>query len=704
MGRVRGWLYGADAGVTDRRADIQGLRALAVTAVLVNHVWPAQLPGGYVGVDVFFVVSGFLITSHLLKELTRSDRIDLRQFYARRIRRLLPAAFLVLIVSGVMVRLVLQYPRWVRNGAEIAASALYVENWFLAARSVNYSALNDAASVSQHYWSLSVEEQFYLLWPVLLLALWWLARKTSLSRIGTTVAGMAVVVVGSMGLSVWWTAWNPASAYFATPVRFWEFGLGALLALVMVVVAASTRRSGPAEVLCQLLAIIGFAMVVWSAWSYSAVTAFPGWRALVPALGTALVILTGGLGTTMWHSVVTSLRPVQYVGDISYSLYLWHWPIVVLAPFVLGKTVGPWDKVGIALLAVVLAGLTKAFVEDPCRRLPWLQERSRRTYVSMLAGMALIGVACSALVVNERMIESAPVVNLSADTVPTCVGPYALLDADQCPDVVGPSDDPIMTESANAYWAVPDDPQCSDVTRVLGRTDRVCDYSTGADPVKVLLIGDSHAQQWQYAILPLAKKYQWNLVMTYDGACPTVDSGYVGYRGTPATADKVTECTTWREAERDYAAQDGTSIVFISFFGREEQIDDGTGRPQMDQYVDGLTSYAQPFLASGADVYVLGDPPMNSAVRDPDCVILHQRDPAFCAVPRDIAQPPDPMLEAADASQGTIVGIDTTDLFCDQARCYAVVGGVTVYYDADHLNRQYVALLSPAIEDQLRRR
>ena len=699
-GKLAGLLYGPLESRGDHRADIQALRALAVGAVLVNHVWPSRLTGGYVGVDVFFVISGFLITTHLLKELRATDRISLKQFYARRIRRLLPAALLVLAIAAVGARLFFPFSRWQRNGLEIASSALYVENWFLAARSVNYSALNDAASVAQHYWSLSVEEQFYLLWPLFLIGLWWLTRHRPNRQTRVGLLGMGLVITASLAFCVWYTITHPAPAYFATPTRFWEFGLGGVLAFLNLHGPRSDTPGMVKSLLAQLSAMLGFAMVVWSATSYTSATLFPGFKALVPTVGTALVIQAGTILPRPWHGLVTSLRPIRYVGDISYSLYLWHWPLVVLTPFALGHTLGRWDKLAVAAVSIVLAGLTKKFVEDPCRHWSWLQVRSRRTYMSMAIGMLVVCLVSLGLIWNQRHIEHTLPTATPPNPADICAGPNALHNLGSCPNAFGPAGNPVMTEEINAYFPVPTDPRCSTIDRI-GREDTMCDFSTGPDPVQVLLLGDSHAQQWQYAIIPLAEQLHWKLYFSYFGACPTADVAYVGYRGSIATSDEVTKCVSWRNTMRDLAATDGTDIVFISFFAREERVDDGSGRDAIAQYTTGLNSYVAPLISAGADVYILGDPPLNSSVRDPDCAILHASNPIACAVARDIAQPPDPLIEAARASGGMITGIDLTDSFCDEDNCYVVVGGVPVYYDLDHLNRQYVALLSPFIGDYI---
>jgi peptidoglycan/LPS O-acetylase OafA/YrhL len=262
------------------RTDIQALRAVAVLAVVVNHLSAGWLTGGYVGVDVFFVISGFLITGHLDKEIADTGRVRLGAFYARRVRRLLPAALLVLGVSVVAAYFLLPYPRWAAIANEAVAGATYWENWLLAARSVDYSAANAQASLSQHYWSLSVEEQFYLVWPLLLLLLCLFRRR--LARI----AGVALVGAASLAFSVYYTSVSPKEAYFVTPARVWEFALGALVAL------AASRLVLP-RVAAEVASFVGFVLIIGSAALYDHNLPFPGYVAAVPAVGTALVIVAG---------------------------------------------------------------------------------------------------------------------------------------------------------------------------------------------------------------------------------------------------------------------------------------------------------------------------------------------------------------------------------------------------------------------------
>ncbi|TDD63977.1 acyltransferase, partial [Jiangella aurantiaca] len=268
------------------RPDVEGLRAVAVLLVLAYHAGLPLVSGGFVGVDVFFVISGFLITGLILREVESTGRLRLGRFYARRIRRLLPATAVVLAATAALTIVLLPPLRWPAIAGDIAVSATYVVNWRLASESVDYLTAEDAPSPVQHFWSLAVEEQFYLLWPVLIIALvWWHRRRRgapSLRR--TLLAGLAVVAVPSLAWSVHLTAASPGAAYFVSTTRAWELAAGAALAI-----GARRLERLPAWV-ASALAGGGLAAVGWAALTYDATTPFPGAAALVPVLGTAAVV------------------------------------------------------------------------------------------------------------------------------------------------------------------------------------------------------------------------------------------------------------------------------------------------------------------------------------------------------------------------------------------------------------------------------
>ena len=318
------------------RPEIQALRAAAVLLVVICHLWPAALPGGYVGVDVFFAISGFLITSLLLREIDRTGRLSLSAFWARRARRILPAALATVLFCAVATAIFVPINLWPQFFAELRASTAYVQNWQLASTAVDYFAASDLPSPVQHFWSLSVEEQCYLVWPVLLV----IAVAVSRSRPARLRRRMLVIAIAaptllSLAFSLSQTRSNPQAAYFVTPTRVWEFGAGALLALLPPVDRAPALFH-------SVLSWVGLGAIAVAAIAYSSTTAFPGHAALLPVLG-ALAVMQAGVPTHRWApSAAMQLRPVQYLGDISYSVYLWHWPLIVLAPFVIDQQAPPW--------------------------------------------------------------------------------------------------------------------------------------------------------------------------------------------------------------------------------------------------------------------------------------------------------------------------------------------------------------------------
>ncbi|MCS3842106.1 acyltransferase family protein [Microbacterium sp. AK031] len=683
------------------RTDIQALRALAIMLVVLNHLWPTRLTGGYVGVDVFFVISGYLITGHLIGEVARSGSIRLGAFYARRIRRLLPAAFLVLLVSLVLVVILLPYPRWERNAWEIAASAGYVENWFLAAMSVNYSALNDAASAVQHYWSLSVEEQFYIFWPILLLAATAIAvrierKRPRQSGTGRWMVAIAVVVLG-VGLlsgiaSIVFTLASPSQAYFATFTRGWEFAVGGAVAVL-----ARRIRLTPSS--ANILSIVGFGAIAFSAFTYDQTTSFPGYAAALPVLGTAAVIAAGCNQVTLWHARVTTIRPIQWVGNVSYSLYLWHWPLIVVAPFVIGSEATTLSKLAVLVTSLALAAVTKRLVEDNGQRWRAWHRSTRAALVGMLAGMVVVAIAVSAVIIVAQARLGAQE-DASAIERDVCAGPAATAPGADCDDPFGPADNVVMTPR-NAYYIAPE--ECGEFLPILAygdtRTTHRCDFSDGRqDALEVWLVGDSHAQQWQGAVFDIARDRGWVVTTSYMGGCPVADVEFVGFRAEWGPPD-IERCRDWSHALNEEILGNSPDLVLTAMASRQQLLADGNGTSKDDQMVAGMLAYWEPWAVNGTRVLAIADPPFNAEVRSPECVLFNPSDPETCARPRAEAQPPDPVLEAdARTDVSSIRALDVTDSFCDAQLCYAVVGKTPVYFDADHLNLDFAKGMRPQLE------
>lgn len=682
------------------RKDVQALRALAIAAVVLNHLWPTRFPGGYVGVDVFFVISGYLITGHLLKEVVATGGIKLGAFYARRIRRLLPAALVVLAVSAVLVWLFLPYPRWERNAAEIAASAGYVENWLLAGLSVNYSALNDTASIAQHYWSLSVEEQFYLVWPALILFVLWVMTRW---RIRTTRSRalwwvLVTVFVLSLSLSVWFTQVEPTQAYFVTFTRAWEFAAGGLIALM------GTRVRMP-RAAANIAALAGFALIAVVVFAYGPDTPFPGVAALAPVVATSAIIAAGNGHARLLPSIVTDRRSVQWLGGVSYSLYLWHWPLIVIAPFVLQSELSVAARVGLLAAVLVLAGATKILIEDPGRDWSYWKSSTRRSVALMLGAMVVVFALSGALFLGFAVRSSA-----DAPTAPvatgSCDGPSAIANAQECPDALGPAVTPYMTKR-NEYFFYPDQCGTTQPDANLGEAVPVivCDFTNSAQTAHdVWVVGDSHAQQWQGAIFELAREHRWRVTLAYRGHCPPADVAYVGFRALLPEAE-VSGCREWSRAVSAAVQQAQPATVFTAMAARQYLLaDDGSGRSLLAQFEDGLLTDWAAWADAGIRVFAIADPPFNGEVRDPDCALVNSSDPRACSRPRAEAQPDDPVVSAVERAMSRQISlIDLTDFFCDVDQCFSVVGGVPVYYDADHLNLVYVRMLAPHFEAQMAR-
>jgi len=503
------------------RPEIQALRALAVGIVVVYHLWPSRLPGGFVGVDVFFAISGFLITAHLLREAVSTGRVSLPQFWARRARRLLPASLLVLVASAVATLVWVPAAQWVQFFREIAASALYVQNWELATNAVDYLAADNDPSPVQHYWSLSAEEQFYIVWPILILIALWFASKRSATakRIAIGVV-LGVVVVASLALSIWMTETNPAQAYFVTPTRAWEFGLGGLLAIV----AGGISRAPHA--LRAIVSWLGLAAIVLAAVVYSGETPFPGYQALLPVLGTLAVIWAGSPDRRWSPAYLASVRPIQWLGDVSYSVYLWHWPLIVIVPFMLDRDLSGPLRVAILAVTLVLAWASKRYVEDPFRTGRFLSARKPRwTFVATAAAMVVVVGFGGAVVVTQQ--QQAAAIEAETEQVleeaPECFGaPAGIQDnADACADFtlggrVIPSKAVFSSERPEIY---------SEECRTLETESEVKDCVFGAEDSEttVALVGDSHAAQWFPALEKLADDQGFTLHVFFKSGCPYMD-------------------------------------------------------------------------------------------------------------------------------------------------------------------------------------
>ncbi|WP_426298596.1 acyltransferase family protein [Arthrobacter sp. R-11] len=692
------------------RADIQALRALAVTAVVVNHLWPQLLPGGYVGVDIFFVISGFLITRHLVEELRGTGKVRLARFYGRRMRRLLPAALLVAVVSIAASWLIQPYSRWLDVAWETLAAVFYGENWLLAAKSIDYSADHEMATPVQHYWSLSVEEQFYLVWPLLLAGAFLLAlriRKTPLPLLSAT---MGTVFVLSLAYSVYFTVSSKNEAYFVTTTRAWEFAAGGLIALATFALAGrgaqerELMRPAAPRLWMGLLAGAGAVALVVSLAVFDEQTLFPGAMALVPVLGTGAIVLSGSvLGRSALPAV--GFRPVQALGDISYSLYLWHWPMIVLAVPLLGHDLRTREKLVIGAASIVLAALTKRFVEDPGRSRLFRNRKARVSILSGFGAMALAGAMAIGMVFSAGHAEQLQQEQLALLAKSPCYGAASLSEGASCPGKYGPPNALNIGKAESPYFAVSGCRSATDQIRVQGVPYlQDCDYSRGKKDAKtVWFIGDSHAEHWKVAFFDLARKQQWKVRLSLAGGCSLADVRRVAFMDAPRLDEKSqSRCLDWSGQVSDKIMEQRPDLVVASTFSVKETIDDGTGRDQLSQYRSSVERRIAKWGQNGTRVIIVRDSPLTLGKSTPNCVINNKGNALACATQRNKALVADPTAKAvSDLGHANLKVLDLSDQFCDDARCYAVTGGLFVFFDNNHLSKSYVESLAPVFERRL---
>lgn len=681
------WLNGevSDTTTAQRpfRVEVQALRAAAIAAVIVYHFWPGRLPGGYLGVDVFFVISGFLITSHLLAELESTGRVSFGAFYSRRARRILPAALLVLAACLALTLALGSVLEWQASIGQIMASTLFVQNWWLAIAAVDYLGATADPTLVQHYWSLSVEEQFYLLWPAVLLGLYVVARRASAAPKRTViVGGLAVIAVLSFASWMLLAATDPAVGFFHTAARAWQFAAGGLLAAVGT---ARTLRPG----LRVGLGMLGWALIALSTLLTSGDALVTAAVALLPVVGAALVIAAGVPQSPSWWGRVLSLPPIRVLAEISFAAYLWHWPVLLVAEQLAREPLSTPVRLGLVALTLVLAWATTRWVENPVRFGSAMRAaRPRTVLVASGAAIALVVTpAISALTAFERVVAvtvpaAAPTPADSAATERLCVGAEALDSNADCVD--GPYSTLVPNPlDATGPVSVLHDMGCANRLREPGFL--FCEFGDTSSTIDVALIGDSKAMKMFPAMERLAIENGWRLVVYAKGAC--------AYRLPDAPTDDAT-CTEFRErltAELDRAgAWDLVVTTAATLRG-----------PVTEDEVAAVRAAWAPLRDNGVPIAVIRDNPWvgNDAAQ---CVLDNLDDLSACDLDRESALRRDVQVVAARGLDDVIT-IDLSDFYCPNDRCPMAIGGVLVYRDANHVNDEYTRTLAPYIAPRLER-
>ncbi|GAA2530197.1 acyltransferase family protein [Microbacterium mitrae] len=571
-------------------------------------------------------------------------------------------------------------------------------NWVLAGDAVDYLARDNEPTIVQHYWSLSVEEQFYLVWPVLLVAvcliLAVLARRRGKRSAAGRMTGLmifaSILIVVSLAYSIWTTHFWPSRAYFDTFARAWEFAAGGLLAMVVARFPAAIEkfRASHAVSTLGLPMLIGMAMILGSALLIDSATPFPSFWAAVPVVGALLVIL-GGMPSGRFLARITGARIVQFFGDISYSLYLWHWPIIIGFGQLAARKHSVLEGIAIFVIAVLLAWMTKVAVEDPVRK----YGRARKSSWSALglaATGAIVLVVASTVVVTQRAEAAAQQQEQRAESLVQtdgCVGANATLGNGECltPFDVTPGASPVPAEQdLNPDWCL----------TWFDEDWRSCTFGDDSAPAAqtVAIVGDSHAAALTNPFGDWLADEGYKLETFTRFGCPALSPTPIGLRAqTPETEQA---CATWSERVIDELVQrDDILLVIFTSFESAYATPEEPGAVQLTSanIVESLSAVA----ASGKQVVLLRDFASTGAVDVPTCVAAAADPASECSVPLDIGYPATPFDEAIEALGNQIRVVSPRPATCDESACYAVVGDVLVYADDNHVSESFAKSLMP---------
>ncbi|MGD0632000.1 MAG: acyltransferase family protein [Terracidiphilus sp.] len=642
------------------RPDIEGLRGLAVVLVVAYHATPRRFHGGFIGVDVFFVISGYLITGLLVREIEKTGRLSLAGFYARRARRLLPSSALVFLFTIVACALFLSPLQQYRLGTSGAYTALYASNFWFLHQSTDYFAPAIATNPFLHTWSLAVEEQFYLVWPAIVL----LGMRGLRSR-RTLLAVMILITAASLAVCVWFSTRLAPVAFFSPFARAWEFSIGGI-ALLM-----APFESRIPSALRAVGSWLGIAAILASATLLQDQVGWRGWHALLPVLGTAAILL--GRAPRSGAAILLELSPVQWTGRVSYVWYLWHWPLLAIVQAMNEEATFSQRLHQIVLCvagSLVLAAITHYLVENPVRFSRYLAPRRALS----LAGVGLVTLltAGTAIAWQHSAVQAAR--SLQGGRVLK-----ALEDTNQasstCPSV-----------------------------GLLGADVVECASGDPASKLTVVLFGDSHAGQWFPAFQEIANQRGWRIILLRKPACPTARLTTFSI----ALNRPYSECDAWREAAMKRIIALRPAAVVIA--NRQLQnFSPGLKGPD-DTWREGSRKTLETLDSAGITTVLLRDTP-SPGFDIPDCM---SGDTSWWARKHASGRNPCTVVRAKALNEGIFHAeqeaaaglqhvsiLDLSDLFCDAALCPPMKNGLLVYSDESHISEPFARSIAAAVGGRL---
>jgi peptidoglycan/LPS O-acetylase OafA/YrhL len=682
----------AEAGTApgDRRfrPDIQGLRAVAVALVVLYHAGFTGLSGGYVGVDVFFVISGFVITGLLLREHATLGRTSLLGFYGRRSRRIIPAATLVIVATVLMAYARLGIVFGNTTAGDARWTAVFLANFHFASIGTNYLTAQRPPSPLLNFWSLAVEEQFYLVYPTIFLLI--AALRTRWSLRTKLAIGLLVIIAASFALSVTQTASDPTVAYFSPLTRAWELGIGALVAVSTNRLLTLRKSFG------LVLTWIGLAGIIYGAVAFNSHTPYPGSWVAIPVVGAAMVIAGGASVPPCGAEWVLKRGPFQWVGKLSYSIYLWHWPLLVIAAEAAGKTALPFHR-NLVWLAVALAAAAVSFrlVENPIRHAAFRRHPRWGPIGLGVVLMALsVGVATVELAVHSQPAPVAAAASghatrsdeaAEADVRAVVRDSTKIrkLPADLVPSLGGASYD----------WGGPPPPCWPSI----GQTSiPACVFGDQTASRTMVLYGDSHAAMWFRAMNLIGADSHWKLIYLGKGDCPADSLPYGNPSGIGRSGGTYAQCNAWHQFAINRIRKLHPDLVVITQEVRSKP--DGQSYSRQ-QWQEGLEKTISLLGVPAKRIVILGNVPLLPK-SPPECLSLHPDDVQACSgVPPVFEDGSNKGEEAAAAHSGARY-VNVTDWFC-ATRCSPVIGKYQVYFDDFHITATYSLYLERVLGDAL---
>lgn len=693
------------------RLDVQGLRTVAVLLVVVDHLfgWPR---GGFIGVDVFFVISGFLITGLLLREFDKTGRISFTKFYERRLRRIVPVATLVLVLTCVASTAVFSATRAAGVRLDALWAFLFAANWRFGIVGTDYFAADSPPSPVQHYWSLSVEEQFYFVWPAVILVIGLLVAKRSWSskaKRNITAGVMGAITLASFAWALSESANDPTWAYFSTFTRVWELGIGALVAITATTLGRIPEKLRPP------LAWIGLLAIAVGAFTITESSGFPAPGAALPVLGTALVIAAGIGGPTRFLQPITN-RVSVYIGDISYSVYLWHWPIIVILGSLMEASLHYY--LGVLFLTFGLSVASYHLFEDPIRKSNWPRRKSRNkksTRTAMSQGTKLAGTGALVLATVGAVIAgttpAAPVTSIPSDILaaPAATAAVGASTSDRGPEQQAltqqiaeaavarewPSLNPSMDEVMERETLRSDVAKCGIVTAPISPSG--CIFGNANAPTSTVLVGDSTAQAYAQGLKLMAEQSggQMSVRLFATSGCSFIDADIKA----PNQAIQ-NGCGGRNQQAIDAINQIRPSIVFVTNSYNPRALASTGEQQSQDDRADGLSRFVTQFAPNVGKIVFLSPIPLHKDVNE---CYTPQSTPADCLgrVPAKYKQ----VAEVDDVVAKKVNGVraDTLPWYCTSTEyCPAFVGLLPTKVDSAHTSPEYAERIVPVMNEYFR--